>query len=334
MITLNKKLKRINVKEFELDSKIVYEYFNNLSESDRSENFMKAIHIGCLALLENRISAFLSKTTNELGTELEYLKIMFDLKQEVFYKSSVKGAAGESEISEHLINFCKNKLYEDKIRLTGTEKGEILRNKTGDIICEIGDNKKIAIECKFDKQTRFGDIKDRDVFANKTDTAWSQLIEAQANRATPVSIMVFDENFVDSSILKFTENVGYIPSIGFICIINTLENDYKNLEIVYCLARDILVNSKANDIDYDVFKMIVARTISTINEILTIKKLVNTNIQNNNKILTQLEKGILLMEANQEYLNMFLDNGTLSSKELLEFYQGKGLKEKLELKLK
>lgn len=61
---------------------------------------------------------------------------------------------------------------------------------------------KIAIECKFDKSIRLGDIESREIFIRKSDAAWSQLIEAQANRDSKVSLIVFDISLVDNSILK------------------------------------------------------------------------------------------------------------------------------------
>lgn len=47
----------------------------------------------------------------------------------------------------------------------------------------------------------------------KTDTAWSQLIEAQANRDSKISLIVFDISLVENSILKNFENVGYIQEL-------------------------------------------------------------------------------------------------------------------------
>lgn len=61
---------------------------------------MKALYIGVLALMEDRLSAFLSKTSNELGTELESLKMIFEMKKEIFYKSSIKGVLAEEEIAD------------------------------------------------------------------------------------------------------------------------------------------------------------------------------------------------------------------------------------------
>ena len=76
-IKINKQLNRVEVKEFEIDNSIVFNYFDNLPISERDDKLLRAIYIGVLALMEDRISSFLSKTSNELGTELESLKMIF-----------------------------------------------------------------------------------------------------------------------------------------------------------------------------------------------------------------------------------------------------------------
>lgn len=55
-------------------------------------------------------------------------------------------------------------------------------------------NRQVAIECKFDKSIRLGEIEDVDWYGNKFDTALSQLIEAQANRECDQAIIVFDRS--------------------------------------------------------------------------------------------------------------------------------------------
>lgn len=329
-IKINQQLKRIEIKEFEIENSIVFNYFDNLSVSERDEKLLRAIYIGVLALMEDRISSFLSKTSNELGTELESLKMIFEMKKELFYKSTIKGVLAEDEIAEFLNNYFTEKRLKDKAFLTGNTAGNIARNKTGDIICEIDGNSglKIAIECKFDKSLRLGDIESKDIFTRKSDTAWSQLIEAQANRDAKVGLIVFDISLVENSILKKFDNVGYIPSIGFIAIINSQKGDYSNLAIAYMLARDIVLNAKSIDFDKDLLAMIVNRIIKDINEILSIKSLVENNIENNKTILKQLEKSMLLMEFNQDYLRKFLEDGTLTKKDLLSFYSGEDIKDK------
>lgn len=283
--------------------------------------------------MEDRISSFLSKTSNELGTELESLKMIFEMKKELFYKSTIKGVLAEDEIAEFLNQYFADKKLKDRAFLTGNTTGNLSKNKTGDIICEVNGTPdlKIAIECKFDKSVRLGNIESKDVFTRKSDTAWSQLIEAQANRDSKVSLIVFDISLVENSILKNFENVGYIAGVGFVAIINSQKGDYSNLAIAYMLARDIALNSKEIELDKDTLAIIVNRIIKDINEVLTIKSLVLNNIDNNKTILKQLEKSVLLMEFNQEYLKRFLNQGTLTKKDLLDFYSGEDVKDKYRL---
>tara|TARA_R110002050_G_scaffold253424_1_gene391596 strand:- start:13480 stop:14514 length:1035 start_codon:yes stop_codon:yes gene_type:complete len=333
MLNLNQQLKRVEVKEFEIENQIVFNYFDNLPATERDEKLLRAIYIGVLALMEDRISAFLSKTSNELGTELESLKMIFEMKKELFYKSSIKGNLAEDEVADFLNIFFQEKRIKDKAFLTGNSSGSISKNKTGDIVCEVNGSSelKIVIECKFDKSIKVGHIESKDIFTRKTDTAWSQLIEAQANREAKISLIVFDISLIDNSILKNFENVGYIPGVGFVAIIDSQKGDYSNLSIAYMLARDIALNSKEIELDKDLLAILVNRIIKDINEITSVRTLVQNNIDNNKAILKQLEKSILLLEFNQDYLKKFLKEGTISKKDLLEFYLGEDVKDKYKL---
>jgi hypothetical protein len=332
-IKINQQLKRVEIGEFEIENPVVFNYFDNLPLSDREDKFLRAIYIGILALMEDRISAFLSKTSNELGTELESLKMIFEMKKELFYRSSVKGMLAEDEIAEFLNQYFSEKRLKDKAYLTGNTIGVIAKNKTGDIVCEVDGsaNVKIVIECKFDKSIRFGNVETKDIFTRKTDTAWSQLLEAQANRDAKVSLIVFDISVVDNSIIKEFENVGYIPEVGLVAIINSQKGDYSNLAIAYMLARDIALNARTVELDKDLLAILVNRIIKDINEVLSIKTLVQSNIENNKAILKQLEKSMLLMEFNQEYLKKFLADGTLTKTDLLNYYQGEDVKDRYRL---
>ncbi len=333
MLKLNQQLNRVEIQEFEIENPIIFNYFNNLPANERDEKLLRAIYIGVLALMEDRISSFLSKTSNELGTELESLKMIFEMKKELFYKSTIKGILAEDEIAEYLNNYFQEKRLKDRAILTGNATGSIAKNKTGDIVCEVNrdNNLRIVIECKFDKSIRLGEIESKDIFTRKTDTAWSQLIEAEANREGRVSIIVFDKSLVDNSILKFSENVGYISGIGFISIVDSQKGDYSNLSIAYMLARDIAINARNIELDKDLLMILVNRIIKDINEVLSIKSLVYNNIENNKAILKQLEKSILLMEFNQEYMRKFLKEGILTKKDLLDFYSAEDLKDKFKL---
>lgn len=333
MLKLNQQVKRLEIESFEIENQIVFNYFDKIPANERDEKLLRAIYIGVLALMEDRISSFLSKTSNELGTELESLKMLFEMKKELFYKSTIKGTLAEDEIADFLNQYFSEKRLKDRAFLTGNSAGSLPKNKTGDIVCELNGNPdlKIAIECKFDKSVRLGDIESKDIFTRKSDTAWSQLIESQANRESKVSLIVFDISLVENSILKNFDNVGYISGVGFIAIINSQKGDYSNLAIAYMLARDIALNSKEVELDKDILTMIVNRIIKDINEVLTIKSIVQNNIDNNKSILKQLEKSMLLMEFNQEYLKRFLNEGTLTKKDLLDFYIGEDIKDKYRL---
>lgn len=333
LVTLDQKNCRVQFGAFEVDNKILFEFFNKVAAADRDEQLHKALYIGVLALMEDRLSSFLSRTANELGTELESLKLIFDMKKELFYRSSVKGVLAETDIADFLAEFLDRQKINDRIELTGDRAGKIRRNKTGDIVCHLaGDSgKRIAIECKFDKSIRLGDIQAKDIFTKKADTAWSQLLEAQANRDGQVGIIVFDASLVDNSILAAVQDLKLIPGIGMIAIIDSQKGDYRNLAIAYMLARDIALNAKTLDLDTDVLKIIVNRLIKDAREMALVKQLVTANIDNMKQILSQIEKSILLAEFNQRYLIKFLSEGTLTKEDMLAFYAGEEVKERFRL---
>lgn len=323
---LDQQNRRLNINAFELDNEIVFNYFNTVPEANRDEKFTQALYIGVLALMEDRMSAFFAKTSNELGTQLESLKMIFEMKKELFFKSAVKGQIAEQEIADALQEFLAKKSIKDSVALTGTasEKG---KNKTGDILCQIdGTSYSISIECKFDKSMKLGNITDKDVLTKKSDTAWSQLIEADYNRGSQASIIVFDKALVDKSITSFTDSVAYIPQVGFIAIIDSQAGNYTNLGIAYMLARDIATNAKTVQLDPNVLTMMITRLVKDVKDILNVKNMVENNIQNNKEILKMLEKSLLMMEFNQKYLQKFLTDGTLSKEDLFNFYMGEDMK--------
>lgn len=330
LIKVSQKPKRIELEHLEISNEIVFNYFNNLPANERDDKFLRAIYIGVLALMEDRISTFLSKTTNELGTELESLKMIFEMKKELFYKTTMKGTLAEEDIAEFLNNYFNEKKLRDRAHLTGTTPGKLPRNKTGDIVCELDGNPdlKIVIECKFDKSMRLGDVESKDIFTRKSDTAWSQLIEAEANREGKVSLIVFDKEIVDANISRKFEDVGFIPGIGFIAIIDSQRGNYSNLAIAYMLARDIALNAKDVELDKETLSILITRIVKDIQQVISIKNLVENNIENNKTILKELEKGFLLMDFNQQYLSKFLKDGKLTKQDLLAFYQGEEVKDK------
>ena len=329
-ITLNQQTRKIDVAQFVIENDVVFDYFDKLTASDREDKLYKALYIGVLALAEDRLSAFLSKTQNELGTELESLKLRFDMKKELFFKSATTGVVAEEAITEILGQYFTKQGLKDTAQMTGNSAGIIPRNKTGDIVCNVDgrDDIKIIVECKFDKSLKLGDIQEKEVFTKSSDTAWSQLIEANANRAGKVAIIVFDVEKVDTKILNTVQNVKYIPEIGFITIVKSQSNDYSNLMIAYSIARDIALSSRKVELDRDLMAAIINRIIKDLGDMMEIEDMVKGNIKQNKDILKQLEKSRLMMDFNRDYLLSFLQEGTMSKQDLLSFYTGDAVKEK------
>lgn len=333
IVSLQQKLRRLQVAGFESDNQILFNFFNKLSATERDDALLRALNIGVLALMEDRLSAFLAKTSNELGTELESLKLIFDMKQEVFFKSAMKGVAAEEEIAEFLIAFLNEQGLADTVNMTGAMAGKLKKNKTGDIVCHVDgkDDVRIVIESKFDKGLTLGEIASRDNFKNKTDTAWSQLIEAQANREGRIAIIVFDISSVNNAVLRAVQNVRFIAQIGFIAIIDSQKGDYSNLAIAYMLARDIAVKSHSIEVDKEFLSMFINRLIKDVRDIRNIEALVKSNIENNRNILLQIQKSMLTMDFTMAYLSKFLKDGNLSKEDLLQFYQGDEIRNKFKV---
>jgi hypothetical protein len=327
-VKLNQGLRRIEVSKLEIENDLAFEHFDRLPADQRDAEFIKAFYIGVLALKQDRLSAFMARTNNELGTELETLKMMYEMKAELFAKSTVKGAEGELHIKEYLEKLVTDNDYSDAIELTANSPGTIARNKTGDILCRLDedDSRKIVIECKFDKNVRFGKLSENDWYGNKFDTALSQLIESQANRECDQAIIVFDKSSVAASVLKEVGNITYRPKYGFVVIVDSLRGDYENLGVAYLLARELAAANPSLEIEHDLLLILMDRIISDANRLADIRSLVEDGIKKSQEVLSRLEQGRLSLEFCSSYLKKFLETGTLSRNDLLDFYSGKDLK--------
>lgn len=323
IISFDKEKTQVKIKAFEIENQVVYNYFhNNVPFAEADERFLKAIYIGTLALMEDRLSAFLSKTQNELSVELLSLKMIFDMKKEIFYKSAVKGMAAEDDVVNFLNDWFKDKGIKDTAAGTGATAGLIKRNKTGDIICQVGDTgKTIVIEVKFNKRFQMGDIQGMDIFKDK-DTAWSQMLEAKANRDSNVGMIVFDKSLVDASILKVVSDVGFIRGVGFIAIIDSQSGDYRNLTVAYGLARDIIMNAKEYETSPEILTIIIKRVLNDLKSLKSLEEHVKDIQKSSQSILDDLNKRTLSLEFTTQYLTKFLSDGKLTKEDLFDFYKG------------
>lgn len=331
---IDHKLSRVQIDSFEISDELVFRYFDSLPEAEREAALMRAIRIGVLAQMEDRFSSFLAKTTDDLGVQLENLKLLFDLKQEVFHKTAIKGVAAENDILQFLEEYIALRALGDVVSLTGTSKGLLKNNKTGDIMAFVGGERggrKIVIECKFDKSIKLGDIDSPDIGSNKYDTAWSQLLEASVNREANASIIVFDKTLADASIQKAVDGVSYVEGIGFICIIDYESGNYHNLAIAYMLARGLALRKEGKTVEVEFVNMLIQRLLKDIRDVQGIEGLVRNNIKNNQQILKSIEKSLLSIEFNQQYLAKYLEDGILGKQDLLDFYQREDIRTQYKL---
>lgn len=329
-VKLNQQLKRVEISDLSIENDVVFSYFDQLLAKDRVEALFRAIYMGVLAQLEDRLASFLARTESELGARLEGLKQIFEMKKEIFYKSSVKGAAAEEDIAAFLQEFVERKGWKDEISLTGAHAGLLARNKTGDIVSEVDrkDDRRIAIECKFDKSIRFGEIEKKDVSARRSDTVWSQLLESSVNRSGRASIIVLDSAMIDASVLSKVESVGYIKHVGFIAIVDSQSGNYSNLAIAYSLARDIVLGAIDENADPTVLAILVRRLLSDLDNYASIKRDVGQIVAAGRNILLKMNRSLLMVQFAEEYLYKFLNEGGLSKQDLLDFYMAEDVREK------
>lgn len=84
-------------------------------------------------------------------------------------------------------------------------------------------------------------------------------------------------------------------------------------------------------LEVDFVNMLIQRILKDIKDVQVIRGLVQSNIKNNQQILKNIEKSLMSIEFNQQYLTKYLEDGYLSKADLLEFYQREEIKAKFKL---
>ena len=91
------------------------------------------------------------------------------------------------------------------------------------------------------------------------------------------------------------------------------------------------LSSQKIELDKDLLSVIINRIIKDLGDIISIEKLVRNNIENNKDILKQIEKSVLAMQFNRDYLHSFLKEGTMTKKDLLAFYSADTIRDRFKL---
>ena len=330
IVKLNQQSKTVKFSEFEVSHELIFKFFDRLPESQRDSALTRALQIGATALLEDRIAAFLSRTENELGTQLEALKLIYEQTVTAKEKSTQIGADAENRIYGSIVDQLASKGYvNDDVTLTGATAGSIKRNKTGDIVIKVDgdDTKRIAIEVKFDASIAIGDFGGSDSTARTRDTAVSQLLEAGANRDAAQSIIVFDKYRSSDALTNQVNGIKWIPSIGFIVVVDYDRDDFSYLHVTLELART-MISSPIKMVDSPVLKVLLERLVADIDGMKEVQRLLQANHENLKKISSLIQKHALLVEFAKEAIHHFIEKGEISQLELLELYRGDSIRDR------
>lgn len=329
IIKLDQTNKALNIADCSIEHPLIFKYFDDLPEKKRDEEFKRALQIGVIALMEDRFAAFLNRTEGELGTQLESLKLIYERNVKAKEKTTESGTSAEPEIYKEIQEYLERAGHsDDDVVMTGSSVGSLKRNKTGDIVLKVNgkDDKKIAVEVKFDQSLALGEFDGTDSLGRPRDTAISQMIESMANRDAQLAVIVFDQNRSSDGLKNMVNGISWIPGIGFVVIIDDARQDYSNLFIALDLARSMLL-STLRVVDQDIFESLLGRLVNDLSSILETEKLLKANHENLKKIATSIHKHALLVGFTQRILRDFIANGQVSNLELLKLYHGDGLKE-------
>ena len=97
------------------------------------------------------------------------------------------------------------------------------------------------------------------------------------------------------------------------------------------LARGLALRSKGDSVDAEFVNFFLQRLNKDIKDIQGIATMVQSNITNNQKILKAIEKSLLSIEFDQQYLTKYLQDGTMSKEDFLDFYMREDIRTKYKL---
>jgi hypothetical protein len=324
-VNVDQEAKAVVVSDFKLGNELVFNYFDRLPASEREAALTRALHIGVVALMEDRIAAFLSRTENELGTHLESLKWLYARNVEAKQKTTQSGLDAEKRIYQHIEEFVKQCGWEDDlVEMTGNKTGVLKRNKTGDIqiTVEGDESKRIVVEVKFDASISLGQFGQSDSLSRPRDTASSQLVEAAANRRAKVAVIVFDSNRIADGLRgQVPAGIKWMPESGLVVIVDDARQDYRNLSIALEMARS-MVTSSIELRDQDVLIALLERLSADLDAILETQKLLQQNHDNLKKMAISFRKHALLVNFTKGVVREFIQSGSISREALLAFYRG------------
>jgi hypothetical protein len=326
-VCVDNEAKTVVVEHLTVTHPLVLEHFARTKAGERVEAMRKAIGLGTLALMEERLAAFLARTQDDLAMELEYLKLLWS-NRELIAGTARKGVEAEIEYSDVLKQIILREQFSDTVLLTGATPEDEL-NKTGDILITVNDSrlpspKLIAVESKLVGSMALGTIAKRAVVA-EGDTVLSQLLEMKANRKSDEQIIVLDASTAKDSIKDEIGMLKYFEERGFVAITDRARNNFEPLRVAFLLARRMVIERSEAELKGKVVRMRMDavnlviesffRNLELLEKVrqtlLEIRKQTFSGV----KDLEQMQKAV---QRDQQAVNKLLGTGNITPEELFE----------------
>jgi hypothetical protein len=263
-----------------------------------------------------------------VGAKFEYLKLLYAERQRSM-ATAEKGALAEKDVEVAFRELVASRSWADVVEATGEAAGALEGNKTGDVVIHIGGQggPRIAVEVKFDKSTALGNAGLAKHENNHEGTAWSQLVEAGANREASLSLIVFDRGSASPSVKSAVQDVAWLPGAGLAVMVDAEQGDFSNLEVAYGFARGLLLAATRPDINAELLAVVVSRAMTEVQRCLGVRKHVASIMKSAQQMMVDLEQSNIALEGINEMLATVSADNPLGQGDLLTLHQGEDVRE-------
>ena len=186
----------------------------------------------------------------------------------------------------------------------------------------------LAIEVKFDKQVQLGDVANaKHENKNKTDTAWSQIVEAAANRKAVLAMIVVDEGSASPSVKGAVEDVAWLEGAGLVVMVNAERGDFRNLVVAYTFARSLLLAAARPDLEPELLAVVVSRALTEVRRCLDVRKHAEAIARSSVELLKDLGQSEAALASILELLESVDADHPLGATELFTLHRGEDVRE-------
>ena len=119
-ISVDKKKGSVKFPEFDSDDALVYDLFDSIAGDKYQETFEAMLHIGALAMMEDRIAHLIESTEKQIFPQLERFKLHFERrKTQIEDTAQQKGDIAEDDIVDILNEYASENKWTDSIVKSG-----------------------------------------------------------------------------------------------------------------------------------------------------------------------------------------------------------------------